>query len=154
RPGVGKAALREALALATQELARTPEARPELVILSDGAAPPFEPAGSLPASTTWELVGAAASNQGIVGLSARQQPDGGAQEALVDLLNADSQAVRVPLQALADDLEIDSRTIELPARGRARVTLSLPAQAARLTVRLGGHDALPQDDEAEIALPG
>src|SRR5437763_4760908 len=76
RPGSSRAALREAVALAAQTLTQNDQERPELAIVTDGAFPAFVAAGPLPVAPTWELVGGAAGNQAIVGLLARQQPDG------------------------------------------------------------------------------
>jgi Ca-activated chloride channel homolog len=152
-PGAGSGALREAIAIASHQVATTPEKHGEILVVTDGAFPELESVGALNAPVEFLSVGGGSGNQAIVGLEARPQPTGRSQEALVTLANYEDRAVRVPMRALGDDLLLESREVDLPANGLARVTLTLPTETGRVTVQLAGRDALSLDDIAEVTTP-
>lgn len=153
RAGAGSGAVREALALATSQLAATPDLAGELLLVTDGALP-ADPvlAGGPAARGDLALVGGGSANQAVVKAQVRPGPTGRGQEAYVELANYDSRAVRLPLVALADDAPLETRTVDLPPDTRVGVTFLLPPEAARATFRLDHADALRLDDSVEIAV--
>ena len=154
QPSNGVAAVREALALASSQVASTPDRQGEIVLLTDGAWPTLDPVGTLEAPLQIVPLGGGAENQAIASLVVRLDPAGYGQAALVEVANYADHGVRAPLRLLADGAVLEERQVELPARGRARVAIPLPIDAQRISVRLLGQDALAADDVAETSTPG
>jgi Ca-activated chloride channel family protein len=154
QPGAAGAAIREALALASSQLAATPERRGQIVILTDAAWPAPEPVGPLAAAVDVVAVGGGSDNQAVSGVSVRMDPSGRSQTALVELANQADRAVRVPMRLTADGAPLDERQVDIQPRTRARLSIPLPADARRVAVRLLGRDSLPLDDSVETIAPG
>jgi hypothetical protein len=154
RPGGGEGALDAALALAASQLARTPNAAGEIVLLTDGAFPPLAPPDGLGAPVEQVDVGGGAAHQGIVGLQVRPEPAERRQAAYVEVANTEERAVRVRVRVLADGLLLDTRPLDLPPRGRGRLVVELPAETRRVAAELEGRDALALDDAAEVTTAG
>jgi hypothetical protein len=154
QPTNGSAALREALALASSQVASTPDRQGRIVLLTDGAAPGVESLGTLAAPLDIASVGGGSENQAVASLQVRLDPAGNGQAALVEVANYADHGVRAPLRLLADGAVLDERQVDLPARGRARVAIPLPVDAQRIGVRLLGQDALAADDMGETITPG
>jgi Ca-activated chloride channel family protein len=154
QPGAGGAAIREALALASSQLAATPERRGQIVVLTDAAWPALDPVGPLAAPVEVVAVGGGADNQAVSGVSVRMDPSGRSQTALVELANQADRAVRVPMRLTADGAPLDERQVDIPPRTRARLSIPLPADARRVAVRLLGRDSLALDDSVETSAPG
>jgi hypothetical protein len=153
-PGAGGAAIREALALASSQLAATPERRGQIVILTDAAWPAPEPVGPLTAPVEVIAVGGGSDNQAISSVSVRMDPSGRSQTAFVELANQADRAVRVPMRLTADGAPLDERQVDIPPRSRARLSIPLPGDARYVAVRLLGRDALALDDTIETIAPG
>ncbi len=153
QPGSGPPRIEDAIAIASHQVAQTPDKRGEIVVLTDAAVADLHPGGTLSAPVEFALVGGSGANQAIVGLQVRAQPVGRSQTAFVELANFEDRAVRVPMRTLGDDLVLETREVDIPAQGFSRVTLSLPAETGRVTVQLAGRDALAIDDFAEVTMP-
>jgi hypothetical protein len=154
QPGLGSAAIREALALASTQVGATPDARGEIVVVTDAAWPTFETVGRLAAPVEVVPTGGNDENQAVSSLVVRLDPSGRGQTAFVEVANYADHRVQAPLRVLADDIPIDERQVDLPARGRTRLSLPLPLDARHLSARLLGHDALALDDVVETLAPG
>jgi Ca-activated chloride channel family protein len=154
QPGLSGAAVREALALASSQLAATPERRGQIVILTDAAWPALDPVGPLAAPVEVVAVGGGSDNQAVSSVSVRMDPSGRSQTAFVEVANHADRAVRVPMRLTADGAPIDERQVDIPPRTRARLSIPLPADARRVAVRLVGRDSLALDDTVETIAPG
>jgi Ca-activated chloride channel family protein len=154
RPGASSSAIREALALASSQVAKTPEHRNEIVLLSDVAWPTPDSVGPLAAPVEVVPVGGASDNQAVGNLQVRMDPNGRAQTAFVEVANLADHPVRVPVRLSADGAPLDERQLDIPARTRSRLSIPLPVTAHRITVRLLGHDSLALDDVVETTAPG
>ena len=154
QPGTGTSAIREALALASKLISETPDLRGEIVVLTDAAWPPLEPVGQLSAPVTVVPVGGGGENQAITSVLVRMDPSGRGQTAFLEIANEADRAVRVPLRLTADGAPIDERQVDIPARGRGRLSIPLPVDARRVAARLVGRDALRLDDQVETLAPG
>jgi Ca-activated chloride channel homolog len=145
KPGAGPGTLRDALALASAQVAATPDLRGEIVVLTDGASPPLEPLGVLAAPVEVVPVGGGSDNQAVTALQVRIEPSGREQVAYVEVSNYADQPAQVTVRTLADDAPLDERAVRLAPRGQTRVSVPLPADARRVTSRLLGRDALSLD---------
>jgi Ca-activated chloride channel family protein len=154
QPGAGGAAIREALALASSQVAATPERRGQIVLLTDAAWPSPDPIGPLAAPVEVVAVGGGSDNQAITSLSVRMDPSGHGQTAFVELANQAEHAARIPMRLTADGAPLDERQVDIAAKTRARLSIPLPVDARHITVRLLGRDALTLDDVAETTAPG
>ena len=154
RPGASSSAIREALALASTQIATTPQHHGQIVLLSDVAWPAPAPVGPLAAAVEVVAVGGGSDNQAVDNLQVRMDPNGRAQTAFVEIGNFADHAVRVPLRLTADGAPLDERQVDLPARARSRLSIPLPVDAHHIVVRLTGHDSLALDDVAEANAPG
>jgi hypothetical protein len=154
QPGSSTAAIREALALASSQIAATPERRGQIVLLTDGAFPPPEPIGPLAAPVEVVPTGGGTDNQAISSLIVRMDPTGRGQTAYAEIANLAEHAVRVPVRLVADDAPIDERQVEIAARTRTRLSIPLPADARNISVRLLGRDSLALDDAVDAIAPG
>jgi von Willebrand factor type A domain/Aerotolerance regulator N-terminal len=154
QPGLSGAAMREALALASSQLAATPERRGQIVILTDAAWPALDPVGPLAAPVEVVAVGGGSDNQAVSSVSVRMDPSGRSQTAFVEVANQADRAVRVPMRLTADGAPIDERQVDIPSRTHARLSIPLPADARRVAVRLVGRDSLALDDTVETIAPG
>ncbi len=154
QPGQNRAAIREALALASTRISRTPDRTGQILLFTDGAWSPPASIGPLAAPVETVLTGGGAENQAISGLIVRMDPSGLAQTAFVELSNAADHVAHVPIQLNADGAPIDERQVDIPARGQARLSIPLPADAHNVVARLLSHDALPLDDQYETIAPG
>src|SRR5206468_4200055 len=103
KPGNAGAAIKEALALASTELERTPERRGQIVVATDGALSDLDTAGPLAAPVEIATIGGGTENQAVSDVEVRMDPSGRAQTAFVEVTNEADHAVRVPLRLTADD---------------------------------------------------
>jgi VWA domain-containing protein/aerotolerance regulator-like protein len=154
RPGASGSAIREALALASSQIAATPERHGQIVLLSDVAWPTPGPVGPLAATVEVVAVGGGSDNQAVSNLQVRMDPNGRAQTAFVEIANFANHPVRVPMRLSADGAPLDERQVDIPARARSRLSIPLPVTAHHITARLLGHDSLALDDVAETNAPG
>ena len=154
RPGASLSAVREALALASSQVAATPDRHAEIVLLTDVAWPTPDPVGPLAAPVEVVAVGGGSDNQAVGNLQVRMDPSGRAQTAFVEVDNHADHPARVPMRLTADGAPLDERQVDLPARTRSRLSIPLPVDAHHVTVRLLGQDALALDDMVETNAPG
>jgi Ca-activated chloride channel family protein len=154
RSGASSSAIREALALASSQIAATPDRQGQIVLLSDVAWPAPDPVGPLAAPVEVVAVGGGSDNQAVGNLQVRMDPNGLAQTAFVEILNQADHAVRIPMRLTADGAPLDERQVDIPARTRTRLSIPLPVEAHRVTVRLVGRDSLALDDQVETIAPG
>jgi hypothetical protein len=154
QPGSSTAAIREALALASSQIATTPERRGHIVLLTDGALPPLDPIGPLAAPVEVVATGGGSDNQAISSLVVRMDPTGRSQTAYEEIANLADHAVRVPVRLTADGAPIDERQVDIAARTRTRLSIPLPADARNISVRLLGRDSLALDDAVDAVAPG
>jgi hypothetical protein len=157
KPGAGGAAIREALALASSQVAATPERRGQIVLLTDAAWPApeaIDPIGPLAAPVEVVAVGGGSENQAITTLNVRLDPNGRGQTAFVELANLSDHAARMPLRLIADRAPLDERQVDVAARTRLRLSIPLPVDARHISVRLLGHDAFGPDDALDTTAPG
>jgi Ca-activated chloride channel homolog len=152
--GLGGAATREALALASSQVATTPQRRGQIVLLTDAAWTPLQPLGALDAPVEVVPLGGGAENQAVSSLQIRMDPSGRAQTAFVEISNIADHAVRVPVRVTADDAPLDQRDVDLAARGLTWLSVPLPLEAHTVAVRLAGRDALSLDDAIVGVAPG
>lgn len=147
--GAGLVNLPDALALAQAAAGRLPGS--SLVIVSDGAFPPLDPAAvSLPARVL--TVGGAGENVGLTALAARRTPAG--LSLFARTRNAGTAAAERLLSIYADDRLVDARTIRLAGGAEAGITVdALPVEVGIIRVELDAGDALAADDRA-WAVPG
>ena len=153
-PGRGAPAIREALALASSQVAATPERRGQIVLITDVAWPTPDPVGALAAPVEVAPVGGGSENQAISSVVVRMDPTGRGQTAFVEVANEADHPARVPLRLVADGAPIDERQVDVAARTRARVSIPLPVDAHHVTLRLLGRDALALDDVQDTIAPG
>jgi Ca-activated chloride channel family protein len=151
RAGGSSPAIREALALASSQIAATPERHGQIVLLSDVAWPTPEPIGPLAVPVEVVAVGGGSDNQAVGNLQVRMDPNGHAQ---TEIANHADRPVRVPMRLIADGAPLDERQVDIPARTRSRLSIPLPVDAHHITVRLLGRDSLALDDVAETNAPG
>jgi Ca-activated chloride channel family protein len=154
RPSGSTSAIRESLALASSQIAATPDLHGQIVLLSDVAWPTPDSIGSLAAPVEVVAVGGGSNNQAVSILHVRMDPNGRAQTAFVEIVNHADRSVRVPIRLTADGAPLDERQVDIPARTRSRLSIPLPVDAHHITVRLLGHDLLALDDVAETNAPG
>jgi hypothetical protein len=154
QPGPGDAAIRESLALASAQVASTPERRGQIVVVTDAAWLPLAPLGTLAAPVEVVPVGGGAENQSVSSLQVRMDPSGRAQTAFVEVNNAADHAARVPVRLTADDAPLDQRDVDVPAGGVTWLSVPLPLEARSIGVRLAGRDALSLDDATSALTPG
>jgi Ca-activated chloride channel homolog len=154
RAGAGGAAIREALALASSQVAATPARRGQIVLLTDAAWTAPELAGPLAAPVEVVAVGGGSDNQAVTSLAVRIDPTGRAQTAFVELANQADHAVRAPLRLTADGATFDERQVDIAARTRVPLSIPLPVDAHQISARLLGRDSLALDDMAATIAPG
>jgi hypothetical protein len=154
RPGASSSAVREALALASSQVAATPNRHAQIVLLTDVAWPAPDSVGPLAVPVEVVAVGGGSDNQAVGNLQVRMDPNGRAQTAFVEVANHADHAVRVPMRLSADGAPLDERQVEIPARTRKRLSIALPVDAQRIAVRLLGGDSLALDDSVETNAPG
>ena len=154
RPGASASAIREALALASTQIAATPDRHGQIVLLSDVAWSRPDSVGPLAGSVEVVPVGGGSENQAVGKLQVRMDPNGRAQTAFVEIANHADHPARVPMRLTADGAPLDERQVDIPPRTRTRLSIPLPADAHHITVRLLGHDSLALDDVAETNAPG
>jgi len=157
RPGAATGALRDAIALASQLTASTPGMRGRILVLTDGAFPPFEPLGALATPVEFVAVNASSStgNQAILSVQVRSQPTArGRRVASIELANLAADPATLPVQLLdaATGREFARRSLDLPPDSFANLVVELPPGLSRLSVVLDRPqpDALSLDDRAEI----
>lgn len=157
QPGGGRAALRDAIALAERQIAAAPEDAGAIVVVTDGAFGPLNSIGVLTAPVEFVPVPAAAGdNQAVSAVVVRSQPSGQGREAYVQLVNLADRAVRRPLRALdpGSGQVLATREVDLPTRGITGVVIALPEGVGHLEVQLDTGDRLPLDDRAEVPVSG
>ena len=154
--GTGGTALRDALALASTRIGQTPDRRGSIVVLTDVAwsGAGLTDFGPLTAPVEIVAVGGGSENQAVSALNVRLDPNGRGQTAFVDIANQADRAVHVPVRLSADGAPLDERQVDIAARGRAQLSIPLPMDARRISVKLLGRDALALDDQAETIAPG
>ena len=128
RPGRSSSAIREALALASSQIAATPERHGQIVLISDFAWPVPGPVGPLAAPVEVVAVGGGSDNQAVRNLQVRMDPNGRAQTAFVEIANLADHAVRVPMRLTADGAPLDERQVDIPARARSRLSIPLTVE--------------------------
>jgi hypothetical protein len=154
QPGNTAPAIREALALASERVARTPDSQGTIVLFTDNAWPQPESVGPLSAPVEVVATGGGSGNQAVTALVVRVDPTGRGQTAFVELANESDTAVRVPFQLAADNAPLDQRQVDISARGRTQLSIPLPSDAHHVTARLLGHDSLALDDALDTLAPG
>lgn len=153
-----RADLGRALELAGDALHGLPNG--EIVVLSDGALAPPEPAPDLGgAALRFAPVGKSGKNVAITAFSVRRYPlDKSRLEVMAELANLDTTRAEVELSLYGDGAIIDSERLAIkpgaklsrffPDVGGARHALE-----ARLRYADGHADALPADDRAYALVP-
>jgi Ca-activated chloride channel homolog len=154
QPGTGTGAIREALALASTQVARTPERRGAIVLVTDAAFPAPDPIGVLAAPVEVVPVGGGGENQAITSLQVRMDSTARGQTAFVEIANQADHVVRVPTRLTADGAPLDERQVDVAARSRTRLSIPLPVDVRHISMRLLGRDALALDDMLETTAPG
>jgi len=152
--GLGNAAVRDALALASTLIEDTPDLSGQIVLLTDLAWPALTPGSALAAPVEVVAVGGGAENQAVNAVQVRMDPSGRGQTAFVEIANAADHPVRVPMRLTADSAPLEQRDVDLPARGLTRLSVPLATEVHTIDVRLLGRDALPMDDSASSVAPG
>ncbi len=153
RAGAGSAAMREALAFGAALANRSPDATPEIVVLSDGAFAEPGDLSALEAPIRFEPVGQSRENQAVTSVRVARQPRPGAGIAVfARVVNYANRPVRLPVRLLADSVAVDTREVDVAPRARAELTFSAPEGTRRLAVSLGGRDALAADDLVEVSV--
>jgi hypothetical protein len=147
-------AIRDALALASTRISDTPARRGQIVLFTDGAWPPPDTVGPLAAAVEVVPTGGGSNNQAVTALVVRMEPTGNGQTAFVELANDADRSVRVPMQLTADGAPLDQRQVDIAAHDRAQLSIPLPADAHRISVRLSGRDSLVLDDQMDVLAPG
>jgi hypothetical protein len=147
-------AIREALALASTRVAATPERHGEIVLVTDVAWPTPDPVGPLSAPVELISTGGGSSNQAITSVVVRMDPNGRGQTAFVEVANESDRPARVPVRLTADGAPLDERQVDIAPRTRTSLSIPLPLDAHRITVRLLGKDALALDDVVEAVATG
>lgn len=160
QPGDGPGALHDAIALASQQIARTPDLRGQILVFTDGAFPPLEPVGALAAPVEFVSVpvNPGTGNQAIVAVQVRSQPSApDRRTAYIELANLDDRPASLPVRIAdaANSREIARQTVELPANSAGSLLVELPGDLSRLAIQLDRPqpDALPLDDRAEVDAP-
>jgi hypothetical protein len=154
QPGRTTPAIREALALASTALDRTPDRQPSIALFTDGAWPAPDSVGPLAAPVEVVPTGGGSNNQAITAAVVRLDPTGRGQIAFVDLVNESDGPARVPVQLSADGSSLDARQVSINPRGHAQLSIPLPADARHVTVQLTANDALALDDRRDVLAPG
>jgi hypothetical protein len=161
RPGNGPADWEAALTLGAANASTLPDST--IVIISDGGlgadglSEPASPATAtgdstfvmpnLSAPIEFIQIGTGAENQGLVALALRDGPNG--PELFVQIANAAPEPARRLVEINVDGRLFDARQMDVPARGRAGLTLTgLPLDTQRVQASLTGSDALAADDVA------
>jgi hypothetical protein len=147
-------AIRDALALASTHISDTPARQGQIVLFTDGAWPPPETVGPLAASVEVVPTGGGSNNQAVTALVVRMEPTGNGQTAFIELANDADRPARVPMQLTADGSPLDQRQVDIAAHDRAQLSIPLPADAHRISVRLSGRDSLSLDDQLDVLAPG
>jgi Ca-activated chloride channel homolog len=153
-PGQTTPAIRGALALASSRVAETPSRIGQIVLLTDGAWPAPASVGPLAAPVEVVPTGGGSNNQAVTALVIRMDPTGRGQNAFVEIANDSDRPARVPMQLIADGSPLDQRQVDIPSRNRTQLSIPLPADAHRISVRLLGRDALKLDDQLDALAPG
>lgn len=160
QPGDGAGALREAIALASQQIARTPGLRGQIVVFTDGAFPALDPVGALAAPVEFLSVAGDPStgNQAIVSAQVRAQPSSpDRRAAFIVVANLDDRPASIPVRVAdaASGREVARQTVELPPNSAGSLAVELPGDLSRLAIELDRPqpDALPLDDRVEVDTP-
>jgi Ca-activated chloride channel family protein len=154
QPGLTPSAIREALALASTRVAQTPERRGEIVLITDGAFSPPQTPGLLAAPVEVVGVGGGSDNAAVTALNVSLDPNGRGQTAFVEITNEADHPARAATRLLGDGTLLDERQVDIGPRGRARLSIPLPMDVRRVSVRLQGKDALGLDDTMDTFAPG
>ncbi|MBV9325777.1 MAG: VWA domain-containing protein [Chloroflexi bacterium] len=153
-PGRTAPAIRDALALASARISDTPDRVGQILLFTDGAWPAPDGVGPLAAAVEVVPTGGGSNNQAVTSLVVRMDPTGRGQTAFVELANDSDRAARVPIQLTADGSPLDERQVDIAPRNRTQLSIPLPADAHRISVRLLGQDALSLDDQLDTLAPG
>jgi hypothetical protein len=149
KPGAGLANWDDALALASATGQRLPGG--EIVILSDGAFPPLDPAATtLP--TRLVTVGTAADNLAIAAFSSRLAGD--RADLFARVRNTGPSSASGLLSVYAGERLVDAREVTLAGGAEMSVTVVAaagPGEVAR--AELDAHDLLAADDRAWLVTP-
>lgn len=142
-PGGSGAATDEALAMAAAVAG--PEA--ELVVVSDGGAPPPGPAAP---AARWEQVGRATDNLAILTAAARAA--GGETRLFARLASFAGAPAEAPLLLRVDGRDWDQQQVRLAPGASFETVWTLPPGARTAELELRAGDALPADDRAVVPL--
>jgi hypothetical protein len=154
QPGMTGAAIRDALAVASSQIAATPDRRGQIYLFTDASFAPLDQVGQLAAPVQVVATGGGSNNQALSALVVRMDPSGRSQTAFVEVANESDAAAHVPMRLTADGAPLDERQLDLPPTSRTRISIPLPADARKISVRLLGHDALALDDALDTLAPG
>jgi len=150
--------LGRALGLAADALRGLPNG--QIVVLSDGALPPLDPAPALGGATLrFVPLGSSGKNLALTAFSVRRYPlDKSRLEVMAELANLDTERAEVELSLFGDGAIVDSERMTLePGARLARffpdVGGARHALEARLRYADGHADALPADDRAYALVP-
>ena len=153
-----RADLGRAVELATDALRGLPNG--EIIVFSDGALAPLEPAPDLAgAALRFVPLGKTGKNLALTAFSVRRYPlDKSRLEVMAELSNLDTERAEVELTLSGDGAIVDSERLVL--EGGARLARFFPdvggarhALEARLRYADGHADALPADDRAYALVP-
>jgi hypothetical protein len=153
-----RADLARALELARDALRGLP--RPEIVVVSDGALVPPDPAPALaPIALRFVPVGASSKNLAVTEFSVRRYPlDKSRLEVMAEVVNTTSERAEVELSLWGDGAIVDSERLTVGAGERVPrffpdVGGARHALEARLRYADGRADDLPADDRAYALIP-
>jgi hypothetical protein len=153
-----RADLTRALELARDALRGLP--RPEIVVVSDGALVPPDPAPALlPIALRFVPVGASSKNLAVTEFSVRRYPlDKSRLEVMAEVLNTTNERAEVELSLWGDGAIVDSERLSVGAGERVPrffpdVGGARHALEARLRYADGRADDLPADDRAYALIP-
>jgi Ca-activated chloride channel family protein len=148
QPGAGLVNWPDALALADATARRLPGS--QVVVITDGAFPPLDPA-AVTVPTRFITVGASGDNLAITALATGAT--GGGASVFARVRNT-GPATRALLTLSAGDRLLDARALALDAGGEVGVTFDgLPATGEPVRAELDVRDALAEDNRAWAVLP-
>lgn len=153
-PGSAPVELRDALALAGQQVEQPLGQGSEIVVFTDGTLREPPGLGLLALPVRFVRIGERGDNQGVSSLQVRRAAgQSGRLAGFAVLTNYADAPARVPVRLLADGLPLETRLVDLPARGRAEEPFDVPPGARSIAVALGGRDSFALDDRAEVSVP-
>lgn len=131
-----------------------PDRTTRVTLLTDGGLT-VDPvvAGRLGAPVALELVGGAGDNVALTSIAARPVPETGNQFMVAaTLANFTNLALTLPYTVRADGVDVLVDQITLAAGAQREVQVTLPADAAEVTVAVEYGDVQPRDNRAALVL--